>query len=402
MQAAVLQRSLHLGDLLGGAVGNFGAKVGDGDSAILIALAPVLRDVAGLRTLEQLLVVDLPDVGRGGQGSGGGGVEHVDVVADGVADLAGVLQLLGGSGGTGGVSVLADDDRTVGDQCLGGSALLVDVEPGVRVHDLHLDIGVNALDAQEEGGVAGDDLGVVVGADVADLDLAVSGEAVGLGLGGQGAGLDQLLDLHACDDTGDIAALVDGGKGVVEVIEAGNGGEVAGHGHKVDVRVLLGFLLHVGLMAVGVGDDQVAALADKVLGCVGGDAALSDLVLPDDLVIGHAQLGGSFLDAVDVRGAVAFGLVAQNDSTDLDVGGLVVAAALCSSGGTGGAAGSSVSGGTTGGQAEHHRGGQQNAHQFLHVYCSSLLCVQKNGKNASLRAGICRELTHFAALQDPL
>ena len=82
MQAAVLQRSLNLGDLLGGAVGNLGAKVGDGDSAILIALAPVLRDVAGLRTLEQLLVVDLPDVGRGGQGSGGGGVEHVDVVAD--------------------------------------------------------------------------------------------------------------------------------------------------------------------------------------------------------------------------------------------------------------------------------------------------------------------------------
>ena len=59
MQAAVLQRSLNLGDLLGGAVGNFGAKVGDGDSAILIALAPVLRDVAGLRTLEQLLVVCL-------------------------------------------------------------------------------------------------------------------------------------------------------------------------------------------------------------------------------------------------------------------------------------------------------------------------------------------------------
>ena len=71
MQAAVLQRSLNLGDLLGGAVGNLGAKVGDGDSAILIALAPVLRDAAGLRTLEQLLVVDLPDVRRGGQGSGG-------------------------------------------------------------------------------------------------------------------------------------------------------------------------------------------------------------------------------------------------------------------------------------------------------------------------------------------
>ena len=39
LQAAVLQRSLNLGDLLGSAVGNLGAKVGDGNSAILIALA---------------------------------------------------------------------------------------------------------------------------------------------------------------------------------------------------------------------------------------------------------------------------------------------------------------------------------------------------------------------------
>ena len=37
MQAAVLQRSLNLGDLLSGAVGDLGAKVGDGNSAILIA-----------------------------------------------------------------------------------------------------------------------------------------------------------------------------------------------------------------------------------------------------------------------------------------------------------------------------------------------------------------------------
>ena len=50
----------------------------DSNSAILIALAPILRNIAGLGTLEQLLVVDLPDVRRGGQGSGGGGVEHVN------------------------------------------------------------------------------------------------------------------------------------------------------------------------------------------------------------------------------------------------------------------------------------------------------------------------------------
>ena len=298
--------------------------------------------------------------------------------------------------------MLADDDSAVGDQSLSGSALLVDVEPGVGVHDFHLNIGVNALDTQEESGVAGDDLGVVVSADVADLDLAISGEAVGLGLGGQGAGLDQLLNLHASDNAGDIAALVNSGERIVEIIEAGVGGEVAGHGHEVDIGVLLGFLDHVGLVAVGVGDDQVAALADQVLGGVSSLAALRDLVLPDDLVVAHAQFSSGFLDTIDVRGAVAFGLIAQDDGADFDVGCLVIAAALSSSGGTGGAAGSSVSGGTTGSQAEHHRGGQQNTHQFLHVCCSSLLCVHKNGKNASILPDFCRGVTHFVTLQDPL
>ena len=280
--------------------------------------------------------------------------------------------------------MLADDDRTVGDQGLGGSALLVDVEPGVRVHDLHLDIGVDALNAQEEGGVAGNDLGVVVSADIADLDLAVSSEAVRLGLGGQGAGLDQLLDLHTGNHTGDIAALVHRGEGVVEVVAAGDGSKVTGHGNKVDIGVLLSLLDHVGLVAVGVGDDQVAALTDQVLCCIGGLAALGDLVLPDDLVVAHAQLGSGLLDAVDMCGAVALGLIAQDDDADLDIRRCVRAAALGSGRGAGGTAGGSGSGGTAGGQAEHHRGGQQNTHQFLHVCCSSLLCVRKRQKCATL------------------
>lgn len=91
-------------------------QIGDGNGAILIALAPVLGDAAVLGTLDQLLVADAPHIGGGGQRGGGGGGEHVDVVTDRVADLAGILQLLGGGGGTGGVGVLADDDRTVGDQ----------------------------------------------------------------------------------------------------------------------------------------------------------------------------------------------------------------------------------------------------------------------------------------------
>ena len=380
VQGAVLQGSLDLGDLLGSAFGNLGSQISDGDSAVLVALGPILRDVASGSALEQLLVADRPDVGGGGQSGGGGGGQHINVVADGVADGAGVLLLLGGGGSAGGVSVLTDDNGTVGDQSLGSSAFLVDVEPGVGVHNFHLDVGVNALHAEEEGGVAGNDLGIAEGADVADLDLAVSGEAVGLGFGGQGAGLDQLLDLHTGNNAGNVAALVHGGEGVVEVVQVGNGSKVAGHGNKVDIGVLLGFLNHVGLVTVGVRDDQVAALTDQVLGGIGGFAALGNLVFPDDLVIADAQLGSSFFNAVDVSGAVALGFVAQNDGADLQTGiGVVSVVSIVSSGGTVAAGGSRAagSGGTAGCHAEHHRGGQQNAHQFLHVCVSSLKSVKR-------------------------
>ena len=277
--------------------------------------------------------------------------------------------------------MLAHDDGAVGDQSLSGSALLGDVEPGVGVHDLHGDGGEHALDAQIEGGVAGDDLSVAESAHVADLHVAVGVKALGLGLGGQLAGLGQLLQLEAGHDAGDIAALVDRGESVLEVVQAGDGGEVTGHGNEGDIGVLLGNLDHVGLMAVGIGEDGLAALADQVLGGIGAVRAFLDLVLPDDLVVGHAQLGGGVLDALDVGGGIALGLVTDQDHTDLQVAGVTAL-----SGGLAGAFGGRGSGsgggssGAAGGHAEHHGAGQNNAQQFLHVHFPPLKFYGKKSK----------------------
>lgn len=116
--------------------------------------------------------------------------------------------------------MLTNDHAAVCNQSFGSSAFLVDIEPGVGVHNFHGNIGVNALHAQEECSVAGNNLSIVVSADIADLDLAVSGKAVGLGFRGQGAGLNQFLQLHTGNNTGNIAALINIGESVLEVIQA--------------------------------------------------------------------------------------------------------------------------------------------------------------------------------------
>src|SRR5699024_413928 len=120
----------------------------------------------------------------------------------------------------GGVGVLADDDAAVGHQGVGGLALSGGIIPGVGVLDLHVGLRDDGLDAQEEGGVAADHLGVGVGAHIAHLGV------------GDGAVSHQLLELHAGHHAGDVAGLVGVGEDVLEVVQPGYTGLVAGAGHK--------------------------------------------------------------------------------------------------------------------------------------------------------------------------
>ena len=211
-------------------------------------------------SLQSGLIQNRPVVLGRSQSGGGSHGEHVDVVAHRVSHSALVLGLLDSGGSAGGVSMLTNDHAAVCNQSFGSSAFLVDIEPGVGVHNFHGNIGVNALHAQEECSVAGNNLSIVVSADIADLDLAVSGKAVGLGLRGQGAGLNQFLQLHTGNNTGNIAALINIGESVLEVIQASQGSKITGHGNKSDIGILFSFFYDIGLVAVRVGNNKVAAL----------------------------------------------------------------------------------------------------------------------------------------------
>ena len=211
--------------------------------------------------------------------------------------------------------MLADDDAATLDE--GGGALTLGglVEPGVGVLNIHVHIGDDGTDAKEEGGVAGDHLSVGVGAHVADLVVAVSIDVLVRDL----AFIDELLQLHARDDAADIARFKDVGEGVVEVGETGSLGGVARHGDELDFGMLLSSLLGVGLVAIGVGDNQVAALLDAVDAGVVAVLVLGHVVLPDDVRIGEPERCDSLLHAKNVSVGITFVLIAYEDDADLYV-----------------------------------------------------------------------------------
>ena len=230
--------------------------------------------------------------------------------------------------------MLGDEDAVSGDQ-LGGAFLLQGlVIPGTGEGDFHGGGGAHGAGAQEEGGVAGDDLGVGERADVAQLGLIL----------GDGAGLDQLVELQARGDAAQVAALVDGGEGIVVVAQALGVGAGAGGVAELDLGALLGGLDHVVLMAEGIREHDVAAGVHQVQGGLVALLALGDVGLQNGL---DAQLLAGFggrVDEVEVVGGV---LVVQEDEADFR--GLAL--------------------GHRGGreQADDHGDRHQDADQFLHT-----------------------------------
>ena len=281
--------------------------------------------------------------------------------------------------------MLADDDAAVSDQSLGSLVLSGDVEPGVGVLHLHGDIGNDALHAKEERGVARDDFCVRISADIADLDLAVSILVLVFDL----AFVDELLQLHTGDDAADVAGFIDAGEGVVEVVEARSLGGIAGHCNKLHIGIFLSSLQAEGLMAVGVGDDDLAALVNAVDASVIAGLVFADGVFPDDVVLADAQNLGGFLDTLDMGVGVAFVFVADQNDADLDVGADSIAGGLSRSlflggslglfsGGFGGLGGFSRSGlgrgvvrlggGSAGNQREDHDYGEKQSDDLFHVF----------------------------------
>ena len=122
-------------------------------------------------------------------------------------------------------------------------------------------------------------------------------------------------------------------------------------------------------MAVRVGNNKVAALANQVFCSVRALSTFGNLVLPNDLAVAHAKLLCSSLDAVDMRSSVAFRLVANRDNANLQVAGSCIGSSGSVSGRICCCAGCSAgcSSAAAGGHAEQHSCGQHNTQQFFHV-----------------------------------
>ena len=200
--------------------------------------------------------------------------------------------------------MLADKNAAVADELESAFLLGGLIVPGAGEGDFHGDGGANALGAEIEAGVAGDNLSIGEGSDVAHLGL----------VGGDGSVLDHLVELHSGGDAGEVTALIDGSEGVVEVGKVGSVGLGAGGVAELDLGVILGGLDEVILMAEGVGEDDGAALVDKVLSGLLALLILGDVgaenVLYAELLAG--LLGG--VKEVEVVGGV---LIVKEDEADL-------------------------------------------------------------------------------------
>lgn len=248
--------------------------------------------------------------------------------------------------------MLADQDAAVLDQLLSAFLLGGLIVPAAGEGHFHSGSGADGASAQEEGGVAGDNLGIGEGANVAHLGL-VSGDL---------AFRDHLVELHTGGNTGQIAALIDGGESVVIVGQALGVSADTGGVAELDVGELLGGLDHEGLVAKAVGEDDVAALLSQLGGSVVALLAFGNVLLDEVVFILHQAQGlAGFLGGVDEVEVIGGVLIVQGDETHLDLLGLGVVIGL-----VGAAVGA-------GHQGQSHDQSQDHCKDFFHVLFFLLL-----------------------------
>ncbi|MPM59090.1 hypothetical protein SDC9_105928 [bioreactor metagenome] len=237
--------------------------------------------------------------------------------------------------------MLADDDAAAADQGIGGLALSGDIKPGVGVGHVHMCGGNDGADAQEERGVAGNHFRIGIGAHIADVGI------------GDGAGIHQLLQLHAGHDTGDIAGLIDIVEEVAEIGESRGLGMSTGCVGKVNVGILLSGLHNIGLMTEGVGKNDVAALFRQIHGGVIAGLILFNRVFVDQIRgrIDAQRLAGG-LDPLHMCVGVALVFIADQNCANLEIA--VAGGVAAGSRGRGGAGTAGTAGVAAGGQAQDH------------------------------------------------
>ena len=264
--------------------------------------------------------------------------------------------------------MLGDHDAAQVAQRGGGVPLLRGVGPGAHELDLHGSAGAHALGAQIVGGEAGDHFREGIGAHIADHGL----------LGGDVAVVDHLLHLHAGHHAGQITALVDVGEGVVGVLQPVVPGALVGAGDELHLGIIGSHLQHVRLKAVGVVDDEVAALLGQLDIGVLTAGVLADVPLDDPLhldAFGGQRLGGGLLAADKVVGIALVVLVADADEAHLHglgrLSGVGGRGSIRGGGGGGGRGGAAGAAGACGEAQRHGACQEQGKNTFLHSFHSS-------------------------------
>ena len=152
---------------------------------------------------------------------------------------------------------------------------------------------------------------------------------------------------------------------------------------ELDLGIFLGGLLHKGLVAEGIGEDDLAALVlGQVNGGIVAGAVLADIGDDDDLIIGEAEVLlhlAQGLDEVIIVGGV---LIVQADETDLHgrlvllvILGLVAAGAQC----------------------EHHDEREQHRYELFHSQLSLKYCLYLSALLAQRRYPSAAKKAHWQA-----
>ena len=282
---------------------------GVGVVELILILAPILL---GLFAVHDLLkgigVICTPIVLGRGEGNIGSNAEHVNVVADAEYGFARFVFCLNSGGCAGGVRMLTDDDAAACHECVCGFALFNEIEPLFGVLNVHMSLGNDGTDAEEECGVAGNNFCIGVCADVADVGI------------GNFAFVHERLELHARNDAGNIACFVDAVKIVENVVKLGMlCSLLTGCVAENNVGILFCGADEVILMTEGVRDDELAALFREVDCCFIALFVLGDVVFVDDLIIAEVASFFCGLNALNVCVGVAFVFVADENCTDFEI-----------------------------------------------------------------------------------
>ena len=259
--------------------------------------------------------------------------------------------------------MLADELATLVDQRLRAFLLGGLIVPGTREGNFHRGGRAHITCAEEEGGVAGNDLCVGERTDVADLRL----------IRGELAGLDHLVQLHTGCDACEEAAFIDVRKRIVVVCKALGVCERTGCMAELDFREFLSRLNEVGLMTEAVRKDDLAAFVDELSSRIVALLTFRDVGAQDVLILRQTHFSAGRLCSIDEVEVVGGVFIMQEDEANFEVcgvGGLRcgLGRRLCGRLCSGFRGGLSCRRGCAGNKREDHRDDQHQGENLFHGF----------------------------------